>query len=86
MKNFTINADEKSLLKVMIENAPQGSSMNIGQVRQAIRVLDIVEAATDSVSLEDSDHSYLLERFNQGSFIRADKMLLVLFDRISTAA
>lgn len=85
MKTFTTNPDEKTFLKIVVENAPQGSSMSISEVRQAIRVLDIIDSSTTVITLEDSDHTYLVTRLNQGSFIRADKMVIEIFDKVVNA-
>jgi len=90
MKSITLKAGEKDLLKLICEQSPDG--VTIEQVRSAIRVMDKIDAmeadsglCTDILLLEDSDHQFLVGKFSTMKFVKADRGILDLFDRLSKA-
>jgi hypothetical protein len=83
MKSIELKQGDKEFLKIVCEQAPEG--ITIEQVRRSIKVLDKVEAAQETLLLEDADHQYLVSRFSQMKFIKADRGVLDLFDRLSSA-
>lgn len=83
MKSIELKQGDKEFLQIICEQAPEG--ITIEQVRRSIKVLDKVEAAEDTLLLEDADHQYLVSRFSQMKFIKADRGVLDLFDRLSGA-
>jgi hypothetical protein len=83
MKSFELKQDEKELLKLICEQAPEG--ITISDVRRSIKLLDRIDAAGDTLALEDADHQYLMQRFSGMKFVKADRAVLGLFDRISEA-
>ncbi len=47
--------------------------MEIEEMRKSIRLLDALEAAEGSVSLEDADYEYLKQKVHAGRFARANR-------------
>ena len=83
MKSIEMKQNDKDFLKIVCEQSPEG--ITIEQVRHAIRVLDKIELAEETLLLEDADHAYLILKFSQMKFVRADRSVLDLFDRLSNA-
>lgn len=83
MKNLQIKQSDKDLLKAICEQAPDG--ITISEIRRAIKVMDKIDASESEVSLEDADHQYLLAKFDGMKFIKADRSVLDLYDRLKDA-
>lgn len=83
MKTFELKQSEKELLKAICEQAPDG--ITISDVRRAIKLMDKIDASENEVSLEDADHQYLLVKFDGMKFIKADRSVLDLYDRLKDA-
>jgi hypothetical protein len=83
MKTFELKQGDKDLLKVICEQSPEG--VTIADVRRAIKLIDAIDAADNVLSLEDADHLYLRVKFEGMKFVKADRGILDLFDRIATA-
>lgn len=83
MKTIKLIGDEKEILMAVLEASNQG--MDIGEIRQAIKVIDVVEAADGDTDFEDADFAYLKERFLSSKFVKADRSIIALADKIETA-
>lgn len=83
MKTFALKQSDKELLKAICEQAPDG--ITISDVRRAIKLMDKIDASESEVSLEDADHQYLLAKFDGMKFIKADRNVLDLYDRLKDA-
>ena len=57
---------------------PSGDHFDIPEMRKAMRVIDLIEAAEDgdTVGLEDADWEYLRDRVTHGKYVIADKAIL----------
>lgn len=85
MKTMQVTEEEKSSLKTLMENAPNNRPLSIAEVRQSIKLIDVIESTESELNLEDADHAFLLERFKAMQFIRADRSVLALFDKVEKA-
>jgi len=83
MKKIELKDNDAAILKVIFENSFEGIS--IGDVRNSVKMLDRIEANTGVLLLEDADYAYLQKRFNATKFIKADRSLVDLADRIDNA-
>jgi len=83
MKTIEVSPEELTVLKTLTEHSPQGSSMSIGEVRTSIKILDILDVSKDSVTFEDFDYNFLMQRFETCRFVRADRVVLSLFDKLA---
>jgi hypothetical protein len=63
----------------------QERGINIDRMRLMMKILDKVEAANGSVSLEDTEHAALLDQFNGFPFAVAHKDIVELHDAIKGA-
>lgn len=83
MKNIELKKGDKEILKVICEQSAEG--MSITDVRRSIKVMDALDTAGDLLDLEDADHQYLKVKFEVTKFVKADRSILDLFDRIVAA-
>lgn len=82
MKSIEINNEEKIILIQILSVSAEG--MFVQEIRNSIKIIDKIESFVDTLSLEDSEHKYLLERINSTKFAKADKKLLSLIDKIES--
>jgi hypothetical protein len=83
MKTIQLKQNDKELLKIICEQAPDG--ITIADVRRAIKLIDKIDAAGSTVALEDAEHQYLTAKFEGMKFVKADRTVLDLFDRLASA-
>lgn len=76
--------NSKQLLIAVLESASGG--MDIGEVRRSIKLIDKVQASTDTLMLEDAEYEYLKHRYMSTKFTRVTKEVVVLADSIENAA
>lgn len=74
----------KALLTQLV-STPDTEPYSVPQIRQAVKVLDKLEVATDSLLLEDAEFSFVNQRVQSAKFVRADKRILQFVDDISAA-
>lgn len=74
---------DKDILSGILTHAAEG--MDIKGFRSALKILDKVEAADTTLALEDAEHDFLLMRFRATKFVRADRALVSLYERLETA-
>jgi hypothetical protein len=92
MKTFPVRTAEDSpfstipMLTELISQAPSG--MNIAQMRIRVRILEALEKATDSVTLEDADYAVLQQVVDspQPLWTRADPAILKIVDDVLGAS
>lgn len=85
MKTTEVDSKEKEMLKTICEQAPDGISVN--EIRVAIKVMDAIDACEGTtLTLEDADHAYLVNKFSSMKFRSADRAILKLFDKLKTPA
>lgn len=84
MKVITLRQDgnlkSKDVFTQIIRVAPKG--MDIAEMRSRIRVLDKLEAAEDSLELEDADYNVLQTAIQGNQWGVADKGLLQIIDDV----
>lgn len=80
MKTIQLSPGDKEVLKAICENAAEG--FTVSEIRIAIKTIDAIEASTDTLVLDDAYHQYLVTRFNATKFLKADKAVLALYDKI----
>lgn len=89
MKYFNINRgndfdDVIILTEVVRRPSDPRTGMSIDEVRRSVRVLDnleSLESTADSVSFEDADYDFLINKLNDFKFALADKRIVDLIDR-----
>jgi hypothetical protein len=79
-----IQFDDKKVIKDVCSMHTE-SGINIDRMRLMMKILDKVETANGSVSLEDTEHAALLDQFNGFPFAVAHKDLIDLHDAIKGA-
>lgn len=85
MKTIELKEHDCDFLKLICEQTPDGIS--IVDVRRSIRVIDAIEASDGkTLLLEDADYGHLMQRFGATKFLKADRTILDLFDRLQQAA
>lgn len=83
MKTINVSPKDKEVICAVMDAFPDGAG--IQAIRQSIRVIDKVAACGETLDLEDADMAYLRQRFSAAKFVRADRDILGLFERIETA-
>jgi hypothetical protein len=82
----TIEGSPFSTLTILKEAAGAApSGMNVTQMRSRIRILDAIDKATDTIAIEDADHTTLTEAINGMPWVRADRNILQIIDDVLTA-
>lgn len=72
-------------LKQLVAAPPNDNGFGLQEMRQAIRVLDILDTDMDTVDLEDADYNYLKTRIEKARFKFAHKDILCMVDDILSA-
>jgi hypothetical protein len=84
MKLVEFNSDtNKELLVAILESSPTG--MDIGEVRKSIKLIDKIQNAEQTVTLEDAEYEYLKTRYFSTKFTRVNKEITILADNIENA-
>ena len=78
-----VSDDQKKLLTSVLENFESGA--NVKTLRQALKLIDIIEESDDEITLEDADHGFLVQRFDETNFVRADRLIVETFDKLDEA-
>ena len=76
--------NDKALLTAILESASGG--MDIGEVRRSIKLIDKIQVANESMTLEDAEYEYLKQRYMGTKFTRVNKEVVTLADNIENAA
>ena len=83
MKTLSVTDTERKIIATVLDNFAEGAG--IQAIRSAIKLIDKVEAAGDELQLEDSEHAFLMQRFNATRFVRADRNVIGLFEKLERA-
>lgn len=71
------------ILKGVLENIPRGARLD--ELRRRIRIMDVLEKASGSLTLEDADHALLKSVYAEFPFTRALPGIVALGDAIDAA-
>lgn len=78
----------RTLLKMVIEQAPPGQAFNISEMRRRCNIVDAVERKDDEgndlafLDLEDQDYDLLRQTWLNYPWVQANKGLLAIADRL----
>jgi len=62
------------------------AGVNIAEMRQSLRVLDAIEAASGTLELEDADYAHLTEKLAAMQWSVVDRRILQLIEDVSAAS
>lgn len=80
MKTISLVPGDKEILKAICENSEEGYS--ISDIRTALKTLDAIEDATDTLVLDDAYQVFLVQKFEKAKFIKPSSNILSLYDKI----
>lgn len=76
--------DDKDTLRAVVSNhADKG--LTVGQMRVFLKILDKIEAASDSLALEDAEYAALVRQFDATPFRIIHPDIVALRDAIGAA-
>ena len=84
MRLLNLQPAHKEIVAAILEASPTG--MDIGEIRRALKVIDKVQSAANSVTLDDSEFDYIAKRFKETKFTRISKEVVDLADAIDFAS
>ena len=67
--------DYKKTIESLLKHAPLGSGFTLEEVRLSVKILEKLEKATSTLSLEDTEHEHLKKILERSKFNRASKEL-----------
>jgi len=73
----------KTLIEVISSHGARG--ITVGDMRNCVNIITKLEAADDSVALEDSEYTILLRYFEQYQFSIAHADIVALYDDLKAA-
>ena len=82
MKTIKLLKEDKELLTNIVGNAPAGGSMELKEVRKAVKVLDKLVLDNEETTFEDAEFDYLKERFSTTKFLIANTKITTLADKL----
>lgn len=69
--------DYKAMLQTIMESPIDPiKGAGVAEIRKSIRVLDVLEKATDKLELEDADYDYMVERVKNTKFTTNNKVFV----------
>lgn len=74
--------DYKTQLSAILKSAP-ADGLTVDGVRQAVKAIDVLEKAKDTVDFEDSVAEYVKKRVEESKFTIASKELVEFLDDIT---
>ena len=80
MKTIKIENNDKEILSQMLSVSSDG--MTVSDIRQSIKVIDKIDLCKNNLELEDADYEFVIQRLHKTKFAKADKELVMFFDRI----
>lgn len=86
LKSYPDGFKDKDMIQVVAESPVDAQrGMNVEEIRKGIRILDALESSSDTLILEDADHSFLSDKITIFRFGKADRRVIDLVDRIASA-
>lgn len=84
MKKIELKSNAHAeILAVVLETAPSG--MTIGEVRQAIKLIDKLLLFPSFIAVDDAEYSFISQRFGAAKFARVSREIVELADSIENA-
>lgn len=80
--------DYKQMLKLIVSSPTRGGSgsLNLDEVRRAVKILDLLEAANGVLLLEETDWAFVKDRVTNASYTVADRRIVDFADAVLLAA
>ena len=83
VKTIQVTEIERQIIATVLDNFADGAG--IQAIRNAIKIIDKVESSGGNLELEDSEYAFLVQRFNATRFLRADRNVVGLFEKLEKA-
>ena len=81
-----VNFADKDMIKDFVSNASSAQQpMSIDDIRNAVKILDVLEASQDNLILEDAQYNWLVAKIKGMRFLKASRELLEFLDGIVAA-
>lgn len=89
MKAITLQSEGRKfkpgdILRSVCETAPEG--VQIGEMRQRLRILDALDKANGQLTLEDADHALLRSLLGKFRFAVAHADIVAAIDAVESAS
>lgn len=78
--------DYRELLKALVTApAARNGSMSLDEMRRAVKILDALDRAGDTLLLEDADWVFVKDRVANAQYVRADSKIVDFADHVINA-
>ena len=75
----------KQLVGIVSQASVQGQGMDAAEIRKAMRVMDVIEAAASQefVDLEDADYEFMRQKVLAAKFVVASREVMQFIDDVT---